>query len=371
VIPDGVVLDARTVSPRFPGIGRYVLGLLWGAAPTRPRWLRVLTSPIPDARLPREGTLEVPASPFDLRQQWEVPRALRACGARAYHSPYYLMPLAPGVPAVLNCWDMIPLAVPGLFGPPRRMAFRLAHLLAFRAAHVVVVPSEATRHDVRRFFPRSDPKLVVVPPGSDLDVVMTTGEAEARRQALGLPPHYVLYAGSNKPHKNLPALLEGWALARRVAPDATRNLPLVVAGPVDPRFPGGGATRAAANGVARNVMDLGYVDDETLAALYRGATLFVFPSRYEGFGLPVVEAMAQGVPVICGPAPALREVTAGAAEACDATTEGLAGAIVRLLQDRAERERLRAAGLTRAACFTWHATARAMADVYHGALDGR
>jgi len=368
VISEGVVLDARTVSPRFPGIGRYVLGLLRGAEPLPP-WL-LLTSPIPDPRLPRGRTLEISSSPFDLRQQWEVPRALRACGARAYHSPYYLMPLAPGVPAVLNCWDMIPLAVPRLFGPGRRLAFRLAHLLAFRAAHVIVVPSEATRRDVRRFFPRSEAKLVVVPPGCDLNVAMTREEAEARRQGLGLPPRYVLYVGSNKPHKNLPALLEGWARARRQAPDATRNVTLVVAGPADPRFPGG-AAGAAANGMAGDVMDLGYVDDETLAALYRGASLFVFPSRYEGFGLPVVEAMAQGVPVICGPAPALQEVTAGAAATCDATPEGLAGALVRLLEDGVERDRLRAAGLSRVAPFTWHATARAMTGVYHRALDGR
>lgn len=289
--PEGVVLDARTVTPRFPGIGRYVLGLVRGLEPRgpgdiaeaesrkvpRPPWL-LLTSPMPDPRLPRRGTLEISSSPFDLRQQWEVPRALRACGARVYHSPYYLMPLAPGVPAVLNCWDMIPLAVPGLFGPARRLAFRLAHLLAFRAAHVIVVPSEATRSDLRRFFPRSDPKLVVVPPGSGLNVAVTREDAEARRQELGLPPRYVLYAGSNKPHKNLPALLEAWARALRQAPDATRNVPLVVAGPADPRFPGG-AAGAAANGVAGRVVDLGYVDDETIAALYGGASLFVFPSR--------------------------------------------------------------------------------------------
>ena len=368
MIPEGLVLDARTVSPRFPGIGRYVLGLsrAWGAAASHALFF---ASPARDPRLPAGTTVRVEASPFDLRQQWEVPRALRACGARVYHAPYYLMPVAPGVPTVLNCWDMIPLAVPGLFPPAKRLAFRFAHTLVFRAARVIVVPTEATRADVVRFFPRSAQKLAVVPPGSGLDARLGPGEARARRQALGLPSRYALYVGTNKPHKNLPAMLAGWALAAREAPDTTRGGTLVVAGPADTRYPGAAAA-AASNGIAGGVVDLGYVDDETLAAVYAGSSLFLFPSRSEGFGLPVVEAMAHGVPVICGPAAAVREVAAGAALAGDGTPEVIADAVVRLLRDPGERERLRAAGLSRASRFTWAAPARETASVYRRALDG-
>ena len=375
MIPDGVVLDARTVSPRFPGIGRYVLGLLRGSGDcaatdpcrvTRPPC--VLTSLTPDPRLPSSRTLKVTSSPFDLRQQWEVPRALRDCGARLYHSPYYLMPLHPGVVTVLNCWDVIPLAVRGLFGRTGRLAYRAAHLLAFRVAQAIVVPTETTRADVLRFFPRSGPKLVVVAPGSQLNVELSGQEAEARRRSLGLPSEYVLYAGSNKPHKNLPLLAAAWAGAVRTAPGITRHVQLVVAGPVDSRYPDAAAA-AAANEVAGRVIGLGHVDDETLAALYQGARLFVFPSAYEGFGLPVVEAMARGVPVVCGDARALMEVAGDAAVTCPGgNPDVLAAAIVRLLDDEGERQRLRAAGLSRAARFTWEATARATFAVYHRAL---
>jgi alpha-1,3-rhamnosyl/mannosyltransferase len=298
---------------------------------------------------------------------------LRDCGARVYHSPYYLMPLAPGAPTIVNCWDLIPLVVPGLFGTARRLIFRAAHMLAFHAARLVVVPTEATRKDVVRFFPRSSRrKLQVVPLGSALTVTLSDEEAEARRGALGVPSAYLLYAGSNKPHKNLPLRVEAWAGALRADPGATSRLPLVVAGPSDRRYPAAGAA-ARARGIGDRVLEVGHVDEATLAALYAGARLFVFPSRHEGFGLPVVEAMARGVPVICARTPALLEVAGDAAAWWPGgkDTGGLATLIVRLLRDAAERERLRDAGLSRAAGFTWKATACAMAGVYGRAEQSR
>ena len=365
--PEGAVLDARTVSPRFPGIGRYVLGLLKGLAPDRPA---LVTSPSPDPRLPRDRMRPVAASPFDLRQQWEVRRAIREAGGRVYHSPYYLMPLRPGVPTILNGWDLTPLTVPGLFGPASRLAFRVAHLLALRTAHRVIVPTRAVYEDFRRFFPHDQSKTVVIPPGADFENAVGDEEAATARARLGIAPRYLLYAGSNKPHKNLPVLIDAWAAALRRSPTPLATQ-LVVAGPGDARFPRA-ASLAEVRGVGRHVRELGHVDDAMLAALYAGATLFVFPSRAEGFGLPVVEAMARGVPVICSRVPALLEVTAGAAATCGADdAEALGALIARLLEDESERERLGRAGIARASDFTWKAAARQTTELYALASGGR
>src|SRR5512140_2746988 len=133
--PAHVLLDARTATRHFPGIGRSVIGLARafadGAAAPPPA---LIHPPSPDPRLPLDILRGVVcgASPFGLRQQWEVRRLLRAQGAAVYHSPYYLMPYSPGVPAVVTCHDLIPLTIRGLFDPARRLAFRLAHAMAFR-----------------------------------------------------------------------------------------------------------------------------------------------------------------------------------------------------------------------------------------------
>lgn len=366
MIPTGVVLDVRTVSPRFPGIGRVALGLAGAlAAIGRPTLLHGLT---PDPRLPippLEGTA-CGASPFALRQQWEVPRLLRRLGARVYHSPYYLMPLRPGVPSVVSCFDLIPLVVPGAFDRRRRIAYVVAHRLAFRAAAAVCVPSEATRQDVARLFPKAAAKLAVVRPGIAWrrDDPKPRGPGAAGCPRTVLPPRFALHVGGNKPHKDLAVLLRSWAAALEASPGATAGMTLVLAGPRDPRYPEP-ARSIERLGLSRRVADLGPVSDGQLDSLYGGANLFIFPSRREGFGLPLAEAMAHGRPCICSDTPALVETAGGAAAlfpAGDATA--LCDRIVRLLSDECEASRLAALGSARAACFDWDTAGREMAAVY-------
>jgi alpha-1,3-rhamnosyl/mannosyltransferase len=366
MIPPNVVLDVRTVTTRFPGIGRVVLGASRALAGLGPLTL-IHGAPL-DPRLPVPPLEAVRCSsgPFGVRQQLEVPRLLRACRARLYHSPYYLMPYRPGVPAVVNCFDLIPLLVPGTFDRGRRFAYSLAHRLAFRAAAAICVPSRATRDDVARLFPSTASRLTIVRPGVKWG--QAPFPAECAEAEDGFPPRFLLHVGSNKPHKDIAVLVKAWSAAVRAAPDVTRGTTLVLAGPRDPRYPEP-ARSIERFGVSARVLDLGAVSDVRLDHLYARAALFVLPSRREGFGLPLAEAMAHGRPCICSDTPALAETAGGAAAvfpAGDAPT--LADQIVRLLADAGEAQRLGSLGAARAACFDWGVSARETVAVYERVL---
>ncbi len=369
-----IVLDARTASAHYPGIGRYTIGLARAlAAHSDVPGLRLLHGPCPDARLPLSAMpgIVCRASPFDLRQQWEVRRALRDSGARLYHSPYYLMPFAPGVRTVVTCYDLIPLTVPGLFSPARRLAFRLAHALAFRAASAIIVPSAATGADVARLFPAHAANVEVLPIGWEFPAGSGEADGPGLRRQLGVPDDYVLSVGSNKPHKNLRVLVEAWSLVTARARNRAARLPLVLAGVRDSRF-GEGGVAADALRRAGHLISLGPVPDASLAALYRGATLFVFPSIAEGFGLPVIEAMGHGVPVVCSRIRPLLELSGDAAASFEPNDAGaLARLLEHLLASRADRERMREASLVRASAFTWERAARMTATLYGRILGER
>lgn len=374
MIPPGVVLDVRTVTPHFPGIGRFALGLATALARLgRPAVIHTVP---PDLRLPLpplEGA-GCSASPFEFRQQWEVPGLLRKLNARVYHSPYYLVPYRPGVPTVVNCFDLIPMIEPGAFVRRRRLAYALAHRLAFRVASAICVPSEATRRDVARLFPRAARKLVVVRPGITRPASQSAPRARPAVDGCPravLPPRFALHVGGNKPHKGLDLLLESWALALREAPDATGRTTLVLAGPRDPRYPEPG--RSIERLALRNrVADLGPVSEGQLEALYAGATIFICPSSREGFGLPLAEAMARGRPCTCSDTPALAETAGGAAALFPAgDANALAATLGRLLGDEDERRRLGDLASARAAAFDWDSAAREMAAVYERVLAAR
>jgi glycosyltransferase involved in cell wall biosynthesis len=372
--PGPVVLDVRTASPHFPGIGRNVAGLARALARAARPWpLALLHGPRCDPRLPlgEVAGIACTSSPFQIAQQWEVRRRLRAHGTRLYHSPYYLMPVVPGITTVVTCYDLIPLTVRGLFDPARRFAFRAAHALAFRAAAAIVVPSDATARDVARVFPAHAAKIHVVPIGWEFEPAPASGAATGV-EASGIDGPFVLSVGSNKPHKNLDVLIDAWSRVvdgRRGSPVQPR---LVLAGPRDPRYRG---RAAEADRLRRDghLVTLGPVSDARLASLYRDAALFVLPSRAEGFGLPVLEAMAFGTPVVCSRIDALVELCGPSAAAFCPVDDAavLAVTLDRLLDDRDERWRLQAAGRARAAAFGWDRAGALTLDLYQRLLNGR
>jgi glycosyltransferase involved in cell wall biosynthesis len=358
------VLDARTATPHFPGIGRYVSNLAQAMAPLLgpDELLTVLHNPEHQLHLaasPGVRQMAVAASPFSGVQQIALPRLLTRLDANLYHSAYILMPYFPGIPTLLTVYDLIPLLFPQQSTRRARLLARSANQLAFRASQRVMAISEATRRDILARFRLGPEKIQAIPLAADPVFRPQSRETVARvREAHGLPERYLLYLGSNKPHKNLVGLVEAWA---RLQPQA---IPLVIAGAWDDRFPEA-KRRANALALEEQIRWLGPVPEGALPALYAGAHLFVFPSLYEGFGLPVLEALACGAPVVCSNSSSLPEVAGDAAlMANPLDTDTLAGAMRLALEDENLREALRERGLRQAQRFSWQNTAQRTLDLY-------
>ena len=376
------ILDARTAIPHFPGIGRYVSNLASAMAPqlTAGEELTFLESQSAepaDASAPdsqAEGAFQLPgksiiasATPFDIRQQWRIPsllKRLQADNGALYHSPYYLMPYRTGLPTLLTFYDIIPLKFPNAVPARARLFFRLAATLALRAADHVVAISDAARSDLVKYFSVPASKISVTPLAAGARYRPQPSAEIARvRHQYRLPESFLLYLGINKPHKNLPALVD--AYAQTASPHMP---PLVIAGAWDSRYPQA-RERAARRQLADAVRFLGSVDERDLPALYSAATLFIFPSLYEGFGLPILEAMACGTPVACSNTPSMTEVAGDAALYFDPlSVTGIRDAMIELIEDGRQRARRAEQGLTRARRYSWQATAAATLRCYREML---
>ncbi len=367
-----IVIDARTATDHFPGIGRYVVNLSNELAQIAPDLrISLLYDPsaaatrltLPDPRTAGLRRVACPVSPFSIRQHWAVPTQLRHMQATLYHSPYYLMPYLPGVPTVLTCYDLIPLIYPQYFTPTQRLIYRVAHLTALKTARVTLAISQVTKADLMHHFRLAPQQITVTPLAADTHFKPQLPEQIANiRRKYAVPEKYVLYFGSNKPHKNLMRLVRSFAELETKKQEL--GIHLVIAGHWDSRYPET-KVRVEELGLKDQVVFAGPVDDADLPALYSGAVLFIFPSEYEGFGLPVLEAMACGTPVACSNTASLPEVAGDAALMFDPTSvDAIADALGRLLADDYLRAELRDRGLRQAARFTWQGTARKTARTY-------
>ncbi len=364
------ILDARTATDHFPGIGRYVSHLARHLVPQLAVNERLLLLHNPQAKsgwqMPaaQENVSLVASavSPFSLSQQWHIPRLLRRLSANVYHSAYYLMPYRPGVPTLLTLYDLIPEQFPQLVSLQARLLARLATRLALRAGDHFLAISEATRQEFLAHYSVDPASITAVPLAADEQFKPQPETAVNNlRQELNLPEKYVLYLGINKPHKNLERLIDAWTVVAAKAPGAPL---LVIAGAWDERY-AGVKTAVARYNLSHKVRFLGRVADADLPALYSGATLFVFPSLVEGFGLPVLEAMACGTAVACAQTSSLPEVGGTAATYFDPTDSGeMAEVLLALLQDEQLRETLAQKGLVQARRFSWEETAAATLNQY-------
>lgn len=308
--------------------------------------------------------VEADAPGYSLREQFTLPWLARVHRVGILHVPHYVVPVLYPGRLVVTVHDIIHILFPEFL--PRPAAFTYARFFiraAVGRARRVIAVSHTTARDLRRLFNASDARLEVIPHGVDR-IFLDPGEEGIDAQVrlrLGVSPPYLLHVGNHKPHKNAEGLLKAYqmlALDRRGEPP-----PLVMVGGFSPD--GELARRAAAMGLANRVRCLGHVSRTELAALFRGATVFAYPTLYEGFGLPVLEAMACRAPVVAGDIGAVREVAGDAVVRVNPRDVGeLAAAIRRLLEHPDLREQLADKGRARAQTFSWRRAAEALLAVY-------
>jgi len=374
-----IVIDARFVSDHFPGIGRYVYNLLVALGELdQPHSFVVLYNPALTntrydmAALAHSPTLRLVATqlrPFSAGEQLALSRMLRTMQADLYHAPYYIRPyIGLPCPSITTLYDIIPRRFPEEVSPRARRLFDLLTRLAIHSSRQLLAISSSARDDLIAAYRIPADRITVTPLAADPRFRPQPPEQIAAvRAKYDLPERYVLSLASNKPHKNLVSLVEAFAQIVQISEpnlqSAICNLQLVIAGHWDPRYPQARAT-AERLGLGDAVRFLPGVPEADLPALYSGAEIFAFPSRYEGFGLPPLEALACGVPVLCCDTSSLPEVVGAAALRVAPTPAALADGLARLLTDHALRAELRAAGPRRAALFSWRKTAEATLAVY-------
>ncbi len=366
-----IAFDLRFVSDHFPGIGRYAFSLASAFAmldtPHRFMFIVARDAPgrrtIPNTRYDltmllrasRVRALAAP-SPFSVAGQIALPALLRLARADVYHSPYYVFPYA-GLPcpAIVTLYDIIPRLFPQESSLRARLFFDLSVRMALRSAQRVVTSSHCSRDDIVRVYHAPAARIDVVYGAADERFHPVAPEsAAAVRARYQLPEMFALCVTSDKPHKNVETLVKAWRLS---ATGQQEDAPWLILA--------GHRGRGVLMFDHPRVRDLGPVAEADLPALYGSAALFVYPSRYEGFGLPPLEAMACGAPVICSRAGSLPEVAGDAALLVDPDDPyALAAAIDQAFADPSLRATLRAAGIERAAFFSWHCAAQETVAVY-------
>jgi glycosyltransferase involved in cell wall biosynthesis len=309
------------------------------------------------------------AGNYSLSEQLRVPFALRRHGVTLFHSPHYVLPRLVSCRSVVTIHDCIHLMFPQYL--PNRLALSYARSsisFASKRATRILTVSESSKRDIVRFVHTDPDKIDVIYNAYDERFGVEPREEDVVRvrERYQLNDEFVLYAGNVKPHKNLGRLIEAFHLVRNRGLD---HLKLVLIGDEISRY---AALRRAVHQhqLHKYVRFLGYLPEETLAVMYRLAGVFVFPSLYEGFGLPPLEAMASGTPVVTSSISSLPEVAGNAAVLVDPhDPEAIADGIYRVLTDEQVRRDLRRRGLERAGQFSWEASVRRVRQIYQQVAD--
>ncbi len=368
-----VLVDATGVPVDRGALGRYVDGLVKALAEAgadlalacqradEERYARLL----PSARI-------VPGPPAiahrPARLAWEqsgLPLVASQVEANVIHSPHYSMPLRPGLPTVVTIHDLAFFTAPDTHSPVTATFYKAAIRTSAWRATRLIVPSKATRDEVVRVLEADSTKIDVAYHGVDHTLFNRPSQAQRDRVASRLGLHgrsYVAYLGTLEPRKNVPALIAGWAEA---VADLAEPPALVLAG-------GTGWSDEVDDAVAAVPAHLrlvrpGYLHFTDLPGFFGGALIVAFPSIGEGFGLPVLEAMACGTPVLTTHRTSLPEVGGDAVAYTEPDAASITTALRGLIEDGAQREALGNAGYARSLEFTWAASAQAHMSCYERA----
>jgi glycosyltransferase involved in cell wall biosynthesis len=351
-----ILIDGRRAQGARTGVGHYTLSILrhWPDGVCH----EVLASSRSEIPALTSGVLACwPGGPT-----WHLWAALRVFTRRTlYFSPESLIvPIIVGARAALTVHDLTPVTMPAVHTTRNIVIHKLLFALALRRVGTIIVPSNAVRQELVAFMPSTAAKVHVIHEGPR-DTTMTTGLPLTQASEEHRYGRYMLYVGTVEPRKNVLTLIDAF---RDAAPEDWR---LLIVGKLGWLSPEESATFGRLCDSDR-VIYLGYVEDAALPALYSNAEVFCYPSEIEGFGLPLLEAMQQGVPVVHSDAAALVEVAgnAGLSVRRARLAGDLRSAFRELCGDGAARQRLGEAGRLRAQAFSWDRAARATATIVGG-----
>jgi alpha-1,3-rhamnosyl/mannosyltransferase len=361
--------DLRYACDHFAGIGTHGHALLTALLELDgPERYLVLWNPAlrqtrhdfgPITRHPRVTWVERPWPPLAPAHLVPLGSWLRRSGATFYVSPYYLRPVRAGCPSALTIHDVWPLRMSAGLSPVRHLLYRLSLRWA-AGARLILTSSEFSRREIVELLRLPAGRVHAVRLGNPPRTRAEEPVAPAERPR----EPFALVVGDNRPRKNLEVLARAWASFGDAPP-----IGLVVAGQADPRFPS--MLEFVTRHQARSVTTLGWVSEAELEWLYARAAMVLFPSRYEGFGFPIVEAFARGLPVVAADTETFHEVAGVAARfASPDRPAEWAEAVRDLLGSPAALGAARAAGRARARALDYVQTARTTLGLIRGAMAG-
>lgn len=372
-MPHDFCIDARKIEDF--GIGTYVRNLVThlGEIDRENRYVLLSRTAAKDFPLDLPDNFRVlqERSPvYSVRELAKLSWRLYRLRVDLYHATHYVLPAAVPCPVVATVHDVIHLLYPEFL--PSRLAFFYAQRMIRRTlsrGDRIIAVSKNTKADLARYFEVDAGRVQVVYNGVDDQFRRRLPAEDVDRwlRQLEIERPYLLFVGNpTKPHKNLDNVIQAFARARQRRPFDARLVCVGHRGPATFKL----EQRAEQLGVGEHVRMLGHVAGEALPALYQGATLFLYPTLYEGFGLPVVEAMASGLPVITSDNSALKEIAEGHAHLVDPLdVDSIAGAIVQCMSDPEHRASLARLGLRRAEAFHWRRTAERTLEIYQAAME--
>jgi glycosyltransferase involved in cell wall biosynthesis len=377
-----VGINARFLQYPGTGSGQHLIHLLEALARREEECEYILLGPGPRVKLGAAGDIDRLVSRFQaarpstagaerlqrlLWEQLRIGRAARNENVDVLHCPYFSAPVRLPCPTVVTIHDVITLMLPEYREHLMNRAYTALVAQTTRRAHAIIAVSECSRRDIVRVLDIPADRVHVI--GNAIDAtfhpVDDPAERAAMRARLSLPTKFILAGLGFDARKNILGVVEAYS---RLSPATRAEYPLVIAGRAhmvghplypDPR------PRISALGIQNDVILCGEVQEADKPALYSSATLFVWPSLYEGFGVPVLEAMACGVPVVTSNSSSLPEVTGDAARLVNPTNiEEITSAVHELLSDARLRAELIDRGLKRAATFSWDRVAEQTVTVY-------
>jgi len=370
-MPYTIGIDARKIQDF--GIGTYVRNLVQGLAELDRENQYVLFTGQQRrealGQLPENFKVVVERSPvYSVRELFALSWRIFRLKLDLYHATHYVLPAVSPCRIVVTIHDIIHLLYPEFL--PNRLAFFYAQRMIRRSlvrGDRIIAVSQNTKSDLTDYFDINSRKIQVIYNGVEDSFRQPLPQEALDRwlRNLGIRQPYLLFVGNPKPHKNLDNVLKAYARARQLQKFTAPLVCVGDRGKEEFKI----RQRAAQLGVADDVHLLGHVAQEALQAIYQGATLFLYPTLYEGFGLPVVEAMASGVAVITSNTSALKEIAEGYSHLVNPLdVEAMAEAIAHCMHDEEHRTALAKLGRRRAADFQWKKTAEKTLDTYLSAI---